>query len=599
MVSQETSFVEFLETTAELLLENREVKNKPKIIFFGREEATELSDLAVQLAGDEDITICVVELDFFSEDEAVELIKAYMEMEEPSLDIKNVNYADLIKLYFTRIESGLRIDRGQLWRDPIGKAFAGYAPVLSAIGRLLAKVGQPHVALSALQHDGEQPAWAVIENVMAYILTREQQKVASPLGEKFGSSLNGHILQKAYDASEQLVYLAQLIQGQPIIATGNADFGVPSQNQAYIEIVKTFISEHPFVREGVAVNNVFESFILANAVHTGFLSENTSHNRLEYLSRYPFLWRCFWNRQEIDGSALPLHGSYVGFILRSYCNDPLTNRKNEIHIQEGPSVASIKGIEQNLDGDARVIFEFRADSPLRLFGSIHNCNIDLDSIDVQIVGDSRKDSSRSFQFTGDNTINCKMASVETDSIGIKGTLLIRTAEAVAPDPKLRLLVEDDRLATDGAISNVPPWNNYAVARDARAKTDIPNSAAQAFSLIRTIETKLRPLQFIYTNINYEIETDDRQLKWLCRCEGYKHFLNVAVGSGIATAPIIHSSGAPTRRIMFQVALDKLRCAGDYLLVASAGGDQAATGITRGEITREMLDFWKRYGLDGK
>ena len=499
MVSGQTAFEAFLESTAELVLENRAIKDRPKIVFFGRPEATDLSDAAVQIAGDEDITSCVVDLEFFSNIEAIQLIKAYAttaieEMTETKGEISSRRtsaYDDLIKWYFKRIEDALQIPEGKLWEDSIGKPFAGYAPVLAAIGRLLAEIEQPHVAINELQKDGRETAWSVIEQVMQYILERERNKVVEPLVSRFGNSLDETALARAYDPYEQLAYLAQLLQGQTITSTGNAQFSMPLHNQTYIENVRNFCGDHPFIRRGVAANDVFESFILTNAIDSSILFGEVAWGRLEYLSRHPFLWRCFWHHEQMtEARELPLDGKYVGFLLRSYCNDPLTDKRSDIQIIEDAGRIRIVGSKPEEDGSRTNIFEFEATAPLQLFGSINNCSVDFGLANLEIVGDSKKGDSPSFLFLGENSIMCNTVEISSDRIVIHGSLLIETVEVGPPNPKLKLSVEKGRLGSDGAISNMPPWNDWAVERDAQAIIAIPETARQAFYIIRKIEANL-------------------------------------------------------------------------------------------------------------
>src|SRR5260370_1799142 len=51
LLSGEQGFESFLETTGELLNENRTVSNRPKLIFFGRYESTEIAESCLDLAG--------------------------------------------------------------------------------------------------------------------------------------------------------------------------------------------------------------------------------------------------------------------------------------------------------------------------------------------------------------------------------------------------------------------------------------------------------------------------------------------------------------------------------------------------------------------
>ncbi len=312
MVSTIGPFEAFLETTAKLILANRDVRNKPKVVFFGRPEATVFSDTAVQYEELEQevlehdrIQICIIELDFFTQEDATKLIKAYAEVAmEGSKNLltilaqKQSPYDELIKWYFRRIEGALSIEKDGLWDDLIGKSFSGYAPVLSAIGRLLSKIRNPISTINDLEKEqqGRENAWSVIERVMQYILEREQDKVTQPLKDRFGYALDSDVLKKAYDPFEQLAYLAQLLQGirsENVEPTNQVRFPVPQHTQVYNENIRIFCSDHAFMTPEGAANDIFESFILTHAVHSHLLQDSSVESRLEDLSKYPFLWRCF------------------------------------------------------------------------------------------------------------------------------------------------------------------------------------------------------------------------------------------------------------------------------------------------------------------
>ena len=80
---------------------------------------------------------------------------------------KNPGPVDALKkAYFAAIEAALGIGRGNLWKDSMGRAFAGYAPVLSAMGFLFAEVENFIDIENKLRAEGTNTAWGVIEDVL-------------------------------------------------------------------------------------------------------------------------------------------------------------------------------------------------------------------------------------------------------------------------------------------------------------------------------------------------------------------------------------------------------------------------------------------------
>lgn len=600
----QSAFEAFLNSTADLILDERHTTNKPKIIFFGRPEAADLADLAVKITGNQTIKSCVVDLEFFSQDEATTLIKAYaikaMEDANYTSRIESINrpnspYDDLIDWYFESIERALPISKGELWQDKTGKTFAGYAPVLSAIGRLLAEIEQPHVAVNTLKKDGQNSAWEVIQDVMQYILEREQIKVKNPLTKSIKESLSSgrdeEAWERVYDPQEQLAYLAQLVQKQPLTATGNVEFVSPAHNQEYIEKVRNFYGDHAFVRDGVAANDVFESLILSNAMRNGLL-QGTSH--VERVSRYPFLWRCF-QHLESDRSQ-SLDGQQVGFLLRSFCSDPLVSGSGRIAIREESNIIRVE-LERPDDGRGVDAVSFTASGSLKLYGSITNCDMDLESTTVEIAGQRREGGFPSFYFIGENSINCHRAEITAEGIFVHGSLLIETVEQGVYNPQWQLFMVEGKgeLVTSGGLSLHPPWRDWALQREVTFDERVPNSAKPVFQLIRATKVKLGKYPRIYTNARNQVDRNDPQNRWLCRLDGYQEFLNRAISSGLARQESVDRSGVFNSVIRFEISLDELREGGVRLVTR---GQSSRANAKNRRMWKQIREFWSRYEITG-
>ena len=136
LLSGEQGLESFLETTGEFLNEDRKVNDRPKLIFFGRYDLTEIAELWLDLAGN-NLTTCKMEVAFFGENSAWKLINAYAN----STAKQNSAYRHhpepvrkLIKTYFDAIQFALGIELDALWSTDQGKAFAGYAPGIGGDG---------------------------------------------------------------------------------------------------------------------------------------------------------------------------------------------------------------------------------------------------------------------------------------------------------------------------------------------------------------------------------------------------------------------------------------------------------------------------------
>ena len=223
--SGENSFTAFLEGTVRFLTRrNPATANPTKLILLGREESAEFSQLAVNMEN-ENVSTCTLQLDFFAQHEAFQLIGLYAEKELKRLratEQLNANddydrrltllsgrpMRDLKLAFFQAIESALDIEPNHLWDNERGRTFAGYAPVLASIGTLLAGVENPIIITNRLRDSATREAWDIINTVIQEILEREKNKLINNLQ---GIEV---IPENAYDQHEQLAYLTQLLGGR-------------------------------------------------------------------------------------------------------------------------------------------------------------------------------------------------------------------------------------------------------------------------------------------------------------------------------------------------------------------------------------------------
>ena len=331
MLSSDKSFEAFLTSTRQFLSE-RPSAGRPKIILFGRQDSILISQIGFDSDSDSSgPTICEIELDYFDSEAAHRLIRlsAIEVILGPNDTISHEvldssPMADLISTYFSSIESALGLDEGALWTHNVGRSFAGYAPVLGALGRIISYTFNPIVTKNQLSDTTNNDAWDVVCTVLEEIINREKDKFQ----KLFRKSLSPTIVpDNAYDFEEQLTYLLQLIHNLEINSTGRVAFSHNENSMTYINQVRTTIDDHPFVQERKAANDVLGSAILSHAVILDLL--NTHHvppDAVIRLSRQPFLWRHVQRsiKMASDGDTDSLlDGGYVGYLLNSYWSDPV------------------------------------------------------------------------------------------------------------------------------------------------------------------------------------------------------------------------------------------------------------------------------------
>jgi hypothetical protein len=282
LLSNETGIESFLVTTAEFLLSNRSVISRPKLVFLARFESIELARQRIELTAP-GITHATAKVGFFDKEGAWRLIQAYAaKAAKPDSQYQRQPEAarDLIAAYFDAIENTLGLATGELWQNEQGSVFGGYAPVLAAVGSIVAEIDNFITVANNLKSYGGREAWGVIEAVLYEILSREQAK----LWELLSAQCNSALPNEVYDAEEQMVLLAQYVESKPLVGTGRVALP-PADMGKYNDMVRTYLPHHPFIRRHELGNAVLGSTVVSRAVYHG---RSISQDRLVSLSRQ---WR--------------------------------------------------------------------------------------------------------------------------------------------------------------------------------------------------------------------------------------------------------------------------------------------------------------------
>ena len=255
----------FLFTSRDVLLENRTVKDKVKVVFLGRPESADWAKEVIleNPAQREPVSICVLEVSFFREDAAKNLVRLYAKKDidrrlqrqiiKPSdaetlhKQIDSPTMIDLVNAYFSLLAKALGLQPETLWTVTEGRSFVGYAPILAAIGELLAMTPNPYGMLEDLGDDASS-AWDVIDRVIQKILVREQQEKILPQVQREASS---NIPDDAYDAQEQFEYLTQAMEGRQyhidLMPGIKTRFDDKNDLDKYREVVRRQLPQQPEV----------------------------------------------------------------------------------------------------------------------------------------------------------------------------------------------------------------------------------------------------------------------------------------------------------------------------------------------------------------
>lgn len=553
MLSGDANFEQFLETTWELLRQDRSVIDRPKLVLFGRDIAAEILDLALQISG-EGISSSWLKLDFFGHDDAIAVVEAHASetaARDGSTWQSSAPAREVISAFFGAIEGALGLEDGAVWTDAQGRAFAGYAPVLGAIGSLLARETNPQRLTNALKLAGAERAWDVIERVAETIMERERdEKLCPPLAQVTSTDLPV----ETYDREEQLTLLAQLAQGRSLKMTGRVGLS-GSDADAYNRMVAQHLGEHPFLQQGQLANDVVAAIVLAHAaVHD--LVEPQSMELVRRASRLPFLWRSTQRQLELASSNL-ISGQYLGCVLNSLWNDAIV---------EAPRVSAAASPDTDVSdirvrGARNVNWSVSAIHPLELYEQVRDSQFLLAG-PVVWRGHAGVQGSTAFDVRGDVTLVTESElDIQAAAIRIDGDARLAAAQLAQP-PELRVIPSKSaQLWRGGQFSDTHPWTQVPSTLEPPTELGPQGELAR---LVRRCGERLGGVAITLT-ADYR-PTEDPRYDWVGRefsVDAFAKIISLMVQHGLARADTIPARGPRPRVVIhFQVTWDELAAALD-------------------------------------
>jgi hypothetical protein len=549
--SGDPNFEQFLETTWELMLEDRSVTDRPKLVFFGRELAAELVELSLELLG-EGITGARVQLDFFDRAQAAEVIEAHAEATARA-DRKAWTTSgpvrEVIDGFFVAIAAALSLEPAVLWDDQQGRALAGYAPVLAAIGRLLARESNPIRLRNALEETGAGRAWDVIERVAGAILDRERDEKVRP---QLAHSFVGAVPHAAYDREEQLTYLIQYALGHPLHPTSRLQLK-GSDVETYRRIIDQQIPEHPFLQNHKLDNDVLTSLVLAHAVRSELL-EGPDLEILRHRSRQPFLWRSVQDHLSSETPEL-LRGEYVGPVLNSLWNDPISTEV-EVGVTDDPHDPGFVALEIREPVNS---WRVQTLPPLEFYGQLHRCSVDI-AAPATLQGHEGAYGVASFDIRGDVTLVVRdKLTIEAAAIRIDGDARVFAEDVSQPGGLSVTKANGSKTWRGGALDEAVGW------RDLPLELPPPIDIRPPSELERFVEQCDKRMPGAVPLVIYEGSYkpgDHHKMKWLERDKSGEKFpslLQLFVEHGLAHADSFGASGPdPKLRLHFAVGWGEFR-----------------------------------------
>ncbi len=529
LLSGEKGFESFLETAAELVLEDRSNVNFPKLILLGRYESIELAEIAFSSAG---IPYVILDVGFFDEASARNLIRAYGDAAAEAgcaYLIHGKPVKELVDAYFSKIGQALGLANGALWQEERGRAFAGYAPVLAAIGSLLPAIENFADALNRINASGAQDAWDVIETVLGEILLRERGKLTDKLQLQIVTDLPASV----YGADEQLSYLIQFIQKKPL--EGKNLKLAPQDDAKYKLLVQQIIGEHPFIRQSKFSNDVIASFVVANALKNDWDVDSASELVVS-LSRQPFLWRSL--AHIVDESDL-LDGKYLGYLLNSYWTDPL-NKNGSVAIRSSETGSALIRLQQP---SWLQTSQFRMTTPLVLQGAAKKLDVDIEgALSMEGLGAL----GNSVFNIEDSSITVTGLSFNCNRLRCSGDVWLQ-ADSQTSLPQMALVIADGASVGWGELfTKVYPWNRHQPANknEASKKIDVASLLAAEFA------ARFRGGASVILNTDFTPPENDVYTGWASRkyTESFPLYISLLLKHGLVFSEPFAASGDSKIRI---------------------------------------------------
>jgi hypothetical protein len=446
LLSGEPGFRAFLESSAPLLAGAA----GPRVVLLGRPES---GDRAIEIlrAVSPHISVARLELGFFDENNAKKLVTTYADQEAKDKPVDCTAYlkhraasGEVVNAYFEAIARALGLTIETLWSDTSGKALAGYAPVLAALGTLLARLDNFQAVAQALQREGRQQAWVVIETVVRELLIRERSKQCKNLIDTFGDA----IPKETFNENEQLALVAQYVVGRPRLGRGRLTFKDKAIQDAYATMVEQQLPEHPFVHDGRFRNQVFASIALAAEIRRGALTDEAG-DELMLVSRQPFLWRSFL-RSDAEGALID--GAFLGYLLDSFWSDPVRAKGTVTFKQKTDDYVDV-----NIPGSEHPVTVIGL--PIVFFGQVVDIDVDMPSLEARFDGRSLKGQGSQFAFRN-SKVTCGSVDFRTQNLVLAGTSWL-SADTVVQTPTQIRLEPGAALGWGGAIGARRPFREHA------------------------------------------------------------------------------------------------------------------------------------------
>lgn len=355
----EDAFLAFLQDIADTALTGAGLQ----FVLFGRTQISELSWLALTEAG---VPTALFDIERFTRQQANQYIEKRVtrKFESAQRMVKFlIPFAQARDLILDSLEKAVSKPGVKEEAEEV-RDFVGYAPVLEAVCVLLEREGNYVELVSNLkksmlgqEHSADTPI-TILRQVLEQILDRERNDKfvtnTKPLLGPTAKAVGWEAWDGVYVAREQCMRLL----GRMLKVAVEIPSSMPPQLRTkYEDQLKSWLPEHPFLRDGqTAANVVFEAYLFAKALHENWSDISMSVTQLlsspEYkpfrlLAEFYFLFK----REGKDESVPPHH---IPVLYDSLLSGETIQRRIALSI-EGDEAEQSSGWTE-ADGEFEIVY---------------------------------------------------------------------------------------------------------------------------------------------------------------------------------------------------------------------------------------------------
>lgn len=350
------------------------------------------------------------EISFFERNKSEEFIKKIAIHQQPSFK-NNRLLDDCIKQY-------LNIITRMVQNESDANSFVGYAPVLEVIGKHVASEKNAYVFLNNLESENVRGI-DIINRILQELMEREQGKVKESLIKRIGEKLDSSSFDNdsVYTVEEQMKGLLSYVLFQGYDEQICLNKAIPDEiKDEYSEICRTFLPQHPFLRNKADgrfdfAGPAFRDYVLAKTMQ----SENNEELIQWFLEEkrinqhFPshLLWAFFTNR---DNVVIP--AKRIPYLFDSFKSQSKGNAQSFLTV-EGTSETGYFSVwsicASNPQKDTIENYEVQVEDGL-CFENVNNSIIDVDDLPVYI-----SNASENVQISH-STINCQELKILAERI---------------------------------------------------------------------------------------------------------------------------------------------------------------------------------------